>query len=173
MEFCHVPKFDYIIIWYILVDLLKLDLKKVIISCPHSRSFCYDATPSGSLLIPVVIILTGSLQHRQLNGWWLLTDSQNFQGHWRPTGHTVNPSKALSCFAPFPLAMAVTAAWALSSWVLEVQSDFLLVVRGCRARYSPWAWVSEYPLTILSVYWWKTSRLLARPLSLGGHYDLI
>lgn len=51
MEFCHVPKFDYSIIWYLAVDLLKLDLKMVIIFCPESRSFCSDKTPSGSLLM--------------------------------------------------------------------------------------------------------------------------
>lgn len=56
------PKFEYIIIWYHAVDLLKLDPKDVIIFCPGSRSFCYDKTPPGNLLmkgsfLAVVILL--------------------------------------------------------------------------------------------------------------------
>lgn len=56
MEFCHVPMFDYIIIWNFAVDLLSVRTK-------------LPPAVSSEWLSPRGYHPTVSLQYRQLNPW--------------------------------------------------------------------------------------------------------
>lgn len=117
VEFCHVLKFEYIIIWYHAVDLLKWDLKDVIIFCPGSRSVGYDKAPSGSLLtkgsfLAVVIPLSPrSRKSQAMAVSQRLTEPPGpLMAHFPRCQSPQNPF----LLRPFPLTVASYCARALS-----------------------------------------------------------
>lgn len=158
MEFCHVPMFDYIIIWNFAVDLLSVRTK-------------LPPAVSSEWLSPRGYHPTVSLQYRQRNPWWQLTDSRNFPGRQWPNFHAVSLSRTLSCFAPLPPSVASYSWWALNYGGRKTSRAISCWWCADSGQAQPWGVGFGIPsdqFFFFFLSWWKTSWLLVLPFSLGS-----